>query len=124
MLHCHLAILVKHQTKVGGYHKLKGGHASSIQDEPTHKARGEHKNGKEAAREPEANRQLTSRASPESWEGGGQGVKHGLGVQAGGQGLVLWCEGGQLVSPALGQHTVDEGLELLTLLLVLATVLL
>ena len=70
------------------------------------------------------NWQLTSRASPESWEGGGQGIEHGLGMQTGGQGLVLWGEGGQLISPAIRQHSVDEGLELLTLLLVLAAVLL
>ena len=68
--------------------------------------------------------QLTSRASPESWEDGGQGIEHGLGVQAGGQGLVLLCEGGQLAVPAVRQDTIDEGLELLTLLLVLAAVLL
>lgn len=69
-------------------------------------------------------RQLTSRASPESWKGGGQGIEHGLGMQAGGQGFVLWSKGGQLISPAIGQHSIDEGLELLTLLLVLAAVLL
>lgn len=90
---------------------------------PMHKARAEHGDSSQRGSKGWASC-LTSRTSPEPWEGGGQGVQHGLGVQAGGQGLVLWGEGGQLISPAVRQHTVDEGLELLTLLLVLATVLL
>jgi len=45
-------------------------------------------------------------------------------VQTGGDALVLLCKGGKLIGPAVRQHSIDEGLELLTLLLVLAAVLL
>ena len=58
----------------------------------------------------------TSRASPESRNDGGQGIQHGLGVQPGGNALVLGCEGGQFLVPAVWKGAVDEGLELLGLL--------
>ena len=49
-------------------------------------------------------------------DGGREGVEHGLGVQAGGQALVLGGEGGQGVLPAAGQVAADDGLVLAGLL--------
>mmetsp|Transcript_24993 Transcript_24993/g.54349 ORF Transcript_24993/g.54349 Transcript_24993/m.54349 type:complete len:229 (-) Transcript_24993:980-1666(-) len=62
------------------------------------------------------------RATNQTGQHGGQGIQHGLGVLAGGQGLVLGLEGRQGLLPALGQLAAGQGLELSPLLGVLGGV--
>lgn len=63
-----------------------------------------------------------SRATPEARDLWGECVKHGLGVCAGGEALVLGGVGGESLLPALRVDTSNDGVELLGLLRVLGLV--